>query len=69
MTLIILNFRAVALGLTAEDMMMVQNFQEELKQKKKEGDMSTTAAEIKSAVQKEEYHLRVIISVLPIYIG
>jgi len=57
---IVFCYSAAALGLTAEDMMAVQDFQEEIKAKRKKGENeSSTANQIKQDVAKEEHELRV----------
>ncbi|XP_041354240.1 centrosomal protein of 290 kDa-like [Gigantopelta aegis] len=50
--------RAVALGLTAEDMLAVQDFTEELKIRKTQGQPTSTAARIVHDVEREDRHIR-----------
>ena len=56
----LLFFRAVELGLTAEDMVAVQDYTETLRTKRKtEQESESAAAIIKREVQKQETQLRV----------
>ncbi|XP_071113169.1 centrosomal protein of 290 kDa-like [Haliotis cracherodii] len=50
--------RAVALGLTAEDMLAVQDYQEELKVRKTQGQPISTAAAILREVERRESSIR-----------
>lgn len=50
---IALFYRAVALGLTAEDMMSVYEYQENLKEQKKVKEMETSTAEV---IKREVVH-------------
>ena len=57
---VLLFFRAVELGLTAEDMVAVQDYTETLRTKHKtEQESESAAAIIKREVQKQETQLRV----------
>lgn len=54
----------MALGLTAEDMMAVADFQEELKATRvKKAEATSTGAQIRQEVESEEYKMRVSIKV------
>lgn len=50
---VVLFYRAVALGLTAEDMMSVYEYQENLKEQKKVKEMETSTAEV---IKREVVH-------------
>ena len=51
--------RAVALGLTAEDMLAVQDFTEELKVRKTQTHVTSTAVRIVREVERDDRHIRV----------
>ena len=52
-------YRAVALGLPAEDMIAVMDFQEELKTQRLQKEAPSIATAIRKEVEKEESQMKV----------